>query len=501
MRKLYILLIVILMQNSWLHGQEKVEISRKDFKTGMPGFDVAWQHIKDGDTYFDKGGLLYSKALDEYRYAWTFNRLNAELNYKMGVAALFSDRASEAADFFITALSLKQDVAGDILLLTGKALIYKRKYTEAEEKINSWLNLATKKKDSDIVYAKLLLKQCSAGRLLTRDTVNVEIRNAGGSINSSADDYSAAFSPDGTRMYFASRRSVIPGEESPYRDSKYNENIFISVLIDGKWSNAIQVSKNLTTEFCETPLMIDRTGNVMYIYAGYEGNGDILYSEFKKGEWKTPQPVPFPLNTEATESAIAICPAENELAYVSDRGKTGGKDIYFMERNGNKWMKPYNAGDSINSELDEESVSYSRGGDTIWFSSRGHNSMGGLDIFYSVRKGKGKWSKAVNAGYPINTAWDELFYTESPVKKGVFYFSSARSGGFGGLDIYEGKMLQQVKKQSPAVPDSTNAKLPFPKDSSKVKQDFFRQDTLLLKDIVYKKDTLVVSDTSSVIRN
>ncbi|HSN50568.1 MAG TPA: OmpA family protein, partial [Bacteroidales bacterium] len=82
-----------------------------------------------------------------------------------------------------------------------------------------------------------------------------------------------------------------------------------------------------------------------------------------------------------------------------------------------------------------------RGGDTLWFSSKGHNSMGGFDIFYSTRTKTGDWAPAVNCGYPVNTSWDDLFYLQSPVDDSLFYFVSNRSGGFGGSDIYQGKIL------------------------------------------------------------
>ena len=64
----------------------------------------------------------------------------------------------------------------------------------------------------------------------------------------------------------------------------------------------------------------------------------------------------------------------------------GGKDIYFIKKiSKRKWSKPQNAGPAINTAYDEESVRFSRSGDTLWFSSKGHNSIGGFDIFYSVK--------------------------------------------------------------------------------------------------------------------
>jgi hypothetical protein len=96
-------------------------------------------------------------------------------------------------------------------------------------------------------------------------------------------------------------------------------------------------------------------------------------------------------------------------------------------------------------------VSLSAAGDTLWFSSKGHNTIGGFDIFFSVRKQDGSWGQAINAGYPLNTSWDELFHRTASSSAGIFYFASNRSGGFGGLDIYKGSSLPLIHEEKPEM--------------------------------------------------
>jgi outer membrane protein OmpA-like peptidoglycan-associated protein len=152
----------------------------------------------------------------------------------------------------------------------------------------------------------------------------------------------------------------------------------------------------------------------------------------------------------------------------------GGKDIYSIRKISNRrWSKPVNAGPTINSPYNEESVRYSRSGDTLWFSSAGHNTIGGFDIFYSTRNSSNGWNQAVNAGYPLNTPWDELFYVPSPVDDSVFYFVSNRSGSLGGLDIYTGKILPPPPPEPVIIPPPV---------------------------ITAKPDTVVVRDTIIVIK-
>ena len=77
-----------------------------------------------------------------------------ELNYKTGVSALFSDKKEEAAGFFLKAFELKKDVAEDVLLLTGRALQYSGRFSEAIEKFTAYLSSPGKKSEKNISAGK-----------------------------------------------------------------------------------------------------------------------------------------------------------------------------------------------------------------------------------------------------------------------------------------------------------------------------------------------------------
>jgi hypothetical protein len=192
-------------------------------------------------------------------------------------------------------------------------------------------------------------------------------------------------------------------------------------------------------------------------------------SLLKKGDWRTPEDLPFNINSVGSETSLAFSPSGNEVYFVSNEGKDniGGHDIYFITKTDDKkWSKPQNCGSEINSAYDEQAVNFSASGDTLWFSSKGHTSIGGFDIFYSVRNPDGRWGQAINAGYPLNTPWDDMFHSTSPASESIFYFSSNRSGGFGGLDIYTGRIsgsafsvpspeteTEQIQSESPVKED------------------------------------------------
>jgi outer membrane protein OmpA-like peptidoglycan-associated protein len=437
------LTLLFFLSSLVLEAQTNVSVRRKDFKNNKPGFDAAWEHVVSGDTYFAEKGVWFNDAYNEYLQALVYNSTNAELNYKTGVSALFSDKKEEAAGFLLKAYELKKDVTEDVLLLAGRALQFSGRFSEAVEKFTAYLSTSGKKPQKNVQSARQHIQECNSAISVTKDTLNISIENMGPNINSSADDYSEIFTPDGKTMYFASRREL-PKTGKRHPDTKFDENIFISRLNNGSWEAATSAGKELTTKYSESPLYVNSENNMLYVYTGYSNNGDIKVSVNKKGIWKTPAPVPYHINTKGSETSFTFSPSGNEIYFVSDKGKEniGGKDIYFIKKiSDRKWTKPQNAGKIINTIYDEEAVRFSKTGDTLYFSSKGHNSIGGFDIFYSIRNQSGAWDTVRNYGYPVNTPWDEFFFFPSAVDDSLFYFVSNRSGGFGGTDIYQGRIL------------------------------------------------------------
>jgi len=102
-------------------------------------------------------------------------------------------------------------------------------------------------------------------------------------------------------------------------------------------------------------------------------------------------------------------------------------------------------GININTPFDEDAPFIHPDGVTFMFSSNGHKTMGGFDIFTCLSD-NGTWSESVNVGYPINTTDDDIFYMVSPDSRQA-YFSSFREGGTGEKDNYMITFLD--RKQTP----------------------------------------------------
>ena len=173
--------------------------------------------------------------------------------------------------------------------------------------------------------------------------------------------------------------------------------------------------------------------------------GDIYTSTKENGTWSTPQSLEE-INTVDFEADAFITPDGKTLYYATNHFKKNGDlDIYYLTKNDDgTWSKPTALSSVINTNEDEDAPYISADGLTMYFSSRGHTSMGGYDIFKSTWDGaSNNWSKPVNLGYPVNTPDDDLYFIMSHTSPKA-YFSSYRTEGYGEKDIYEMSSIESV---------------------------------------------------------
>jgi outer membrane protein OmpA-like peptidoglycan-associated protein len=446
-------------------SQEDIRISSKSFRTGIStGYKEAWESVKEGDRNFKKGVGTYQMARDHYLFANQYNPDNAALNYKLGVCYLFTDNKYEAIKYLVHAYTLDADVSSDIHLMLGMAYQLVLEFDKAIEQYNmhsSKLDPKAKAEFSGTLAKRI--DECMYGKNLSREPVRVIIQPLGDAVNSVYDDYNPVFTYNDTALLFTSRRPYEKAKRNKI-DNKYNEDIYMSVLKNGVFQNAIRLDKPFNTVHNDAIVGVSANGNAWFIYRGAVQGGDLQvtsYSE-EKQKWKRPKGLKGSLTSKDGETSACLSPDGEELYYISRNSKLtlGGKDILFTTLNSKgKWNKPRNLGLTINTPFDEEGVFISPDNRYLYFASKGHNSMGGFDIFRSERGENGVWMDPVNLGYPINTPDDELFYiTDHTGNHG--YYSAIRDGGAGGKDICkviflgsEKELVLKTEDQLVAGPD------------------------------------------------
>jgi hypothetical protein len=123
-------------------------------------------------------------------------------------------------------------------------------------------------------------------------------------------------------------------------------------------------------------------------------------------------------------------------ASYSDKNQTG-KDLYFISKlPTGSWSKAQKLSDVINTEFDEDFPFIHPEGNTLYFASKGHNSMGGYDIFKSTRRGDGSWTAPINMEFAINTPWDDFMFISDKEEKSA-WFSSNRETNSKEVTVYK----------------------------------------------------------------
>lgn len=131
-----------------------------------------------------------------------------------------------------------------------------------------------------------------------------------------------------------------------------------------------------------------------------------------------------------------------KLYFSSDRpGGEGGLDLWFIELDeaGLAVGEAKNLGRPVNSELDEQSPFFHEASSTLFFSSNGHNSIGGLDLFKaSFSKENKAFNAPENLGLPINSSMDDSYLIwDTFLNKGYFASDRAKCENGHCFDIYE----------------------------------------------------------------
>ncbi|MGB3870977.1 MAG: hypothetical protein WA937_16110 [Flavobacteriales bacterium] len=278
-------------------------------------------------------------------------------------------------------------------------------------------------------------------RSLTADPVRLRIRNLGAAINSPAHDYCPLVTADGSILYYTSRR---PGTMGGLKDEsgQYYEDIYTSTKTDEIWSRAINIQAPVNSTMQDATVGLSPDGNEMIIYRASDlvPDGDLYITQRSQGIWATPQRMTDQINSKYHEPSATISPDGSEIYFTSDRpGGFGGRDLYRIRRLPNgEWSLPLNLGPNINTPYDEDAPFLHSDGTTLFFSSNGHNTMGGFDIFKAglLDPDMNIWDRPLNMGYPLNTVNDDIYFSLGEDGR-TGYFSSEREGGLGGQDIHE----------------------------------------------------------------
>jgi hypothetical protein len=221
-----------------------------------------------------------------------------------------------------------------------------------------------------------------------------------------------AVSYDGTTIAYTECRGV-------------NNVIFYSKKERGKWQPPLEITNELNAgEDCST-CALNRDGTELFLYKKDNEDGNIYSSNYIDGKWSAIKKLGKNINTKFYESHASISPDGKKLYFASNReGGKGQLDIYVTEKDATgDWGEAINMGDSINTPYNEDNPFITENDSILFFTSEGHFSIGGFDVFKSKKNAKG-WQTPKNLGYPINTTDDDKFFQPFNNGQNAYYSMS-----------------------------------------------------------------------------
>lgn len=418
-----------------------------------------WAQLEKADAFFEIE--KYRSALKYYLQAYRKDSTNLYINYRLAKCyqKLNTDRSKSLPYLLKVYQAEGQAHAPEIFYELGIAHFHNLDFEEAVRNFDYYLQFADEKKRRK---AERYIEYCfNAEDAYAHPNDSVEFINLGPEINSPNDDYNPFVTRDDTRLIFSSERD------------QRSVKIFMSkrASFDQSWSTPVSAGKQINASNDQLACGLSPNGDFLFLFFNNfdPQNNDLVISEYNDPEYIESNSDLGQINTGMREEGAYITQNLDTIFFASSRpGGFGGLDLYMSIRLPNDtWGKAINLGPHINTPADENYPNLSEDGQTLHFSSNGHDAIGGYDLFYATwNETENGWRNIKNLGVPINSTYDELSICLLDNQR-YAYVAANRPGGFGQLDIYKVVFTNkkpdyfvfkgEIKLQDPADPAKTVA--------------------------------------------
>ena len=365
----------------------------------------------------------YELANQLYLLLDTTNNLN--IKYKIGNCYLnipgekeksipYLEAAVKTSSYDSKTLTFKELRAPlDAYFSLAKAYLVNNQLEKALSTLETFSKLAreTKAKGgmTNLDYIDQQIQACKNAIQYKANPVTFSKKTMGNDFNQGAINDNPAVSFDGNTIVYTERRGVVNA-------------IFYSKKERGKWQPPIEITAQLNAgEDCSSS-SLNSDGTELFLYKTDNYDGNIYSSNFLNGAWTPIKKLNKNINTKFYESHASISADGKKLYFTSNRdGGQGNLDIYVSEKDASgEWGPAVNMGAAINTPFNEDTPFITQNDSVLYFSSEGHSSMGGYDIFKSQKIGN-VWKTPTNVGFPINTTDDDKFFQPVNNGKNAYY--------------------------------------------------------------------------------
>lgn len=412
------------------------------------------QALKKGDKFYAMGE--YFDAANQYKKA--YSQTPAKERQQRGQRALKMaecyrriNYTQKAIAAYNNAIRYKQTDSMTYLYL-AQQLMKNAQYKEAEKQFQTALDSMGNNASMELrtlATTGLRSAQKAPGWKKEGSDYTIKRENL---FNSRRADYSPVLGgEDNDRLFFTSTRNQAKGDELSGITGTKNADIFYSQKDDkGKWQRPEVIDTELNTDWDEGACCLSPDGRTMYLTQcktdpDYPRFATIVTSQRSDAAWSKATELKMTNDTLSTFAHPAVSPDGQWLYFVSDMpGGMGGYDIWRVRLTTNGVGGVENVGAPINTAGDEKFPTFRPNGD-LYFSSDGHEGMGGLDIYIAKPNSNG-W-RIEHPGFPLNSQGDDFGMTFEGMKNQGF-FSSNRGDGKGWDHIYSfynPEIIQTVK--------------------------------------------------------
>ncbi len=432
MRRLFLFTSFCLLSSLILAQNVKV-----DFNDGE--FFLAEEDYEEALFAF---GKVYNKGYQD----------NAYINYRMGLCLInIPGRKTESIPYFEKAeqsisSSVKEgkfdekDAPPDALLYLGNAYRINMEIDKAIEKYNAFAKYIDPKDVTLQAYVDQQILACGNALVGTANPVEITTGNLGQLQETHTSRYNMQVSGDLQTMAFMGKNPFYNG-------------IYVAVKKGEVWGKPMNITPSVASDGNMDIVSLSYDGKMMLLAVTDQFTSNIYLSVYENKRWNPAVSLGKPVNSKYYEAHACFSPDGKTIYFSSNRKESmGGMDIFRSEQLGNgTWGEPVNLGPGINTILNEDAPTMSLDGKRLYFSSQGHSTMGGFDIFYSDLLADGSFhSVPVNLGYPLNTSDDD--YTFSP--QGATEENSSLIFSHGKIAEYDLFKFEMIGREQTPVPVS-----------------------------------------------
>ncbi len=398
--------------------------------------------IRSGIYLMEDG--FYVRALEKFNSILQTDSSNTELNLLASTCYLNLQMPEKSLQI----LNITEE--NDCQILLKAKTFYLLENFESAKKI--LLENNEKVCDELVDREELLLKIENAERSY-KNSKGFVATNFGPIINSEEREYSSVMINNYDSVLFTSRRKDSKAEIA--KDGMAYESIFITgVNKQDEWTYPLQFKSSITSNKShDATVQIYETGKKVIIFH----DGDLYTAEKRGNKWINQERLDV-INTPASETHCFITPDQNAIYFASDfETENGDLDIFITKKNSDgSWTKPTPV-EELNTPYDEDAPFLADDG-TFYFSSRGHGSIGGFDVFATtLNDSTNTWNEIRNLGNPINTVADDIYFNTYGK---LAYISSSRLNGYGLLDLYRIFLFNKIRMRGKLIDRSTNKPIP-----------------------------------------